>query len=156
MNYKSRGVILLSVLIIAGCQNSKNSHDETIRGDFKKFTDQFFSNYEFNYVTKNSSNATEMSYIDIDKNQISNKQLDSIKESIEESGWKKIYDDQRYIQYCLNNNNSIAILNFDSVRHSFSDGTSIEVEDPNYISVTFYYNRLGVNDCENYFSSLKN
>ncbi|TCM61148.1 hypothetical protein EC844_1291 [Acinetobacter calcoaceticus] len=33
-----------------------------------------------------------------------------------------------------------------------ADGSQLEIDDSDYVYVTFYYNRLGVNDCENYLS----
>lgn len=146
-------IFLSSILFIHGCHSpKKDSNNKETKINFHEFTRYYFSQYNYISEEKNKSFSSEMSLIRIKKSDIHSMNLEGIYNKMINEKWYEVYNDGKYKAFCINNNNKIAFINFDETRHLLKSGDYINIDDPSKITVTFYYNRLGINDCEDFFN----
>ena len=115
--------------------------------DLKMFSNELFGKYEYEYDTEKSS--TQLLVVKIKKQDFSSKDYEGVKNDLLKRKWDLV---DSYYNFCKTNHYSIDILNPIYNKHYIRDGEEVNFKSKDYWYFELYYNKLGVNNCMEYYS----
>ncbi|MDP7801862.1 hypothetical protein, partial [Acinetobacter baumannii] len=91
--------------------------------------------------------------VDTDRNKSSTQLIDynDVKNKLLSRKWDFVDSYDNYYNFCKTNNYSIDILNPIHDRHYTRDGDEVNFKSKDYWYFALYFNKLGVNNCMEYY-----
>ena len=140
--------IILSLLLI-NCTSLNNSKNDEI--DLKELSEKLFKEYSFSYETLRKKSSTQLVVWKISKENFSNNDYEKIKKALLADKWSLIDSYNNYYSFCKTNDYSVDILNPIYSKHYSRDGDEVNFTSNDYWYFAFYYNKLGINTCMEYY-----
>ncbi len=144
-----RFIKLMSIFIfcigLLGCNDS-----EVL--DFKSFSNELFREYEYEYDVDRKNSSTQLLVVKIKKQDFSSRDYEGVKKELLDRKWDLVDSYNSYYNFCKTNHYSIDILNPIYDKHYTRDGEEVNFKSKDYWYFAVYYNKLGVNNCMEYYS----
>ncbi|MFW1838283.1 hypothetical protein ACG9XS_06815 [Acinetobacter gyllenbergii] len=142
--------IFLSCLLVSCNSVSENDVPEKI--DLKEFYNEIFEGYKYEYDTDRGKSSTQLLVVKIKKQDFSSKDYEGVKNDLIKRRWDLVDSYNSYYNFCKNNYYSVGILNPIYDKHYTRDGEEVNFKNKDYWYFALYYNKLGVNNCMEYYS----
>ncbi|ENX06139.1 MULTISPECIES: hypothetical protein [Acinetobacter] len=142
--------IFLSCLIISCNSVSENDVPEKI--DLKELSNEMFKGYKYEYDTDREKSSTQLLVVKIKKQDFSSRDYEDVKKELLDRKWDLVDSYNSYYNFCKTNYYSIDILNPIYDKHYTRDGEEVNFKSKDYWYFALYYNKLGINNCMEYYS----
>jgi hypothetical protein len=120
--------------------------------DFKSFSNELFREYEYEYDVDRKNSSTQLLVVKIKKQDFSSRDYEGVKKELLDRKWDLVDSYNSYYNFCKTNHYSIDILNPIYDKHYTRDGEEVNFKSKDYWYFAVYYNKLGVNNCMEYYS----
>lgn len=120
--------------------------------DFKSFSNELFREYEYEYDVDRKNSSTQLLVVKIKKQDFSSRDYEGVKKELLDRKWDLVDSYNSYYIFCKTNHYSIDILNPIYDKHYTRDGEEVNFKSKDYWYFAIYYNKLGVNNCMEYYS----
>ncbi|HFX6225861.1 hypothetical protein [Acinetobacter nosocomialis] len=118
----------------------------------QELSKELFSEYPYEVDTVRNKSSTQLIVIKINKENFSINDYDKIKNKLLSKKWDFVDSYDNYYNFCKTNNYSIDILNPIRDRHYTREGDEVNFKSKDYWYFAIYYNKLGVNNCMEYYN----
>ncbi|MDO7228300.1 hypothetical protein [Acinetobacter nosocomialis] len=118
----------------------------------QELSKELFSEYPYEVDTDRNKSSTQLIVIKINKENFSINDYDKIKNKLLSKKWDFVDSYDNYYNFCKTNNYSIDILNPIRDRHYTREGDEVNFKSKDYWYFAIYYNKLGVNNCMEYYN----
>ncbi|WP_457968870.1 hypothetical protein [Acinetobacter calcoaceticus] len=123
----------------------------TDSSSLKELSKELFSEYPYEVETDRNKSSTQVIVIKIDKENFSINDYDKVKNKLLSKKLDFVDSYDNYYIFCKTNNYSIDILNPIHDRHYTREGDEVNFKSKDYWYFAIYYNKLGVNNCMEYY-----
>ncbi|WP_442881243.1 hypothetical protein [Acinetobacter sp. ESBL14] len=120
--------------------------------DLKRFSNELFGKYEYEYDIDRKKSSTQLLVVKIKKQDFSSKDYEGVKNDLIKRRWDLVDSYNSYYNFCKNNYYSVDILNPIYDKHYTRGGEEVNFKNKGYWYFALYYNKLGVNNCMEYYS----
>ena len=136
-------IFVLSTFYSGRLNKSYSNSPEII--NFRGIKNKYFIQYSPEFIPSLIRPGNASASIRIHRDNLSSEEMTRIQQQLVSDGWRRIKDEGRYSQYCLN---KTQILNIGSpVTLKKRNGEIIQNDKVNSWIISLYYNDNGVNSC---------
>ncbi|HAV3170638.1 hypothetical protein NQ777_04460 [Acinetobacter baumannii] len=117
----------------------------------QELSKELFSEYLYEVDTDRNKSSTQLIVIKINKENFSINDYNDVKNKLLSRKWDFVDSYDNYYNFCKTNNYSIDILNPIHDRNYTRDGDEVNFKSKDYWYFALYFNKLGVNNCMEYY-----
>ena len=148
LNMKLIYCFIISIFIISCSNANKSQHSER----FDKAMNKYFGKYNFVYndlsARGGANNYSQLGYLKIKKNELSNKDIKIIYDKLLKDGWRLVYNEKKYKEFCFGKDFKIGILFPTQYKENLLTGDFIVVNSIDEWNISLFYDRNEILVCE--------